>query len=137
MKQPGFFDPTPEEREAGIAAMLLTQRRRMLELRFRLAARAVGARGLLLLLGGADAVAAADRKRRSTPRLVEFAADTYCGALRRLREWRAAGVTNVRMSLCSHPAMIPHDEPGYAWRCADCGYVFGKPLAEQAGSEAA
>jgi hypothetical protein len=28
-------------------------------------------------------------------------------------------------SPCAHNAMIPHDEPGRAWKCADCGYVYG------------
>jgi hypothetical protein len=27
---------------------------------------------------------------------------------------------------CQHNTMVEHDEPGFAWRCADCGYVYGK-----------
>jgi len=28
--------------------------------------------------------------------------------------------------MCRHNAMVQNDEPGYAWRCADCGYVYGQ-----------
>ena len=28
---------------------------------------------------------------------------------------------------CEHNAMVPNDDPQYAWKCADCGYVYGKP----------
>jgi hypothetical protein len=27
---------------------------------------------------------------------------------------------------CVHNAMVEHDEPGFAWKCAGCGYIFGK-----------
>lgn len=33
----------------------------------------------------------------------------------------------VAGSACDHNEMIANDEPGYAWKCAKCGYVYGKP----------
>jgi len=27
---------------------------------------------------------------------------------------------------CTHNAMVPKDEPGHAWKCADCGHVYSK-----------
>ena len=28
---------------------------------------------------------------------------------------------------CTHNAMVETGDPGHAWKCADCGYVYGKP----------
>jgi hypothetical protein len=28
--------------------------------------------------------------------------------------------------LCDHNEMIANDDPGVAWKCAKCGYVYGK-----------
>jgi hypothetical protein len=28
--------------------------------------------------------------------------------------------------LCNHNEMVANSEPGFAWKCADCGYVYGK-----------
>ena len=33
----------------------------------------------------------------------------------------------VDYSACDHNEMVEHNESGYAWRCAKCGYVYGKP----------
>jgi rubredoxin len=27
---------------------------------------------------------------------------------------------------CNHNAMVDNNDPMYAWKCADCGYVYGK-----------
>jgi hypothetical protein len=27
---------------------------------------------------------------------------------------------------CTHNAMVPNDDPAHVWKCADCGYVYGK-----------
>lgn len=32
----------------------------------------------------------------------------------------------LNISDCCHNTMIPNNETGYAWRCADCGHVYGK-----------
>lgn len=29
---------------------------------------------------------------------------------------------------CTHNEMIPNNEPGFAWKCAKCGYVYGKNI---------
>lgn len=29
---------------------------------------------------------------------------------------------------CSHNAMVRTGEPSHAWRCADCGYVYGSSV---------
>ena len=34
---------------------------------------------------------------------------------------------SVADSACDHTEMVTHDEPGYAWKCAKCGHVYGKP----------
>lgn len=28
--------------------------------------------------------------------------------------------------LCNHNEMVANSEPGFAWKCANCGYVYGK-----------
>lgn len=28
--------------------------------------------------------------------------------------------------ICQHNAMVPNGEPGFSWKCANCGYVYGK-----------
>ena len=30
------------------------------------------------------------------------------------------------MSYCKHNEMVPNDDPRFAWKCADCGYVYGR-----------
>jgi hypothetical protein len=29
------------------------------------------------------------------------------------------------LTLCGHNEMVASDEPGYAWKCARCGHVYG------------
>ena len=38
-------------------------------------------------------------------------------------DWRS--VTEEEL-ICKHNAMVPNGEPGFAWKCANCGYVYGK-----------
>lgn len=28
---------------------------------------------------------------------------------------------------CNHNSMVKNDNPDFAWKCADCGYVYGVP----------
>lgn len=32
---------------------------------------------------------------------------------------------------CGHNVMVPNNDPQYAWKCADCGYVYGSITEEQ------
>ena len=32
---------------------------------------------------------------------------------------------------CDHNEMVANDEPGYAWKCAKCGHVYGKEDIQQ------
>lgn len=36
----------------------------------------------------------------------------------------APPVVNTRD--CAHNAMVPNDDPVFAWRCADCGRIYGQ-----------
>ncbi len=34
--------------------------------------------------------------------------------------------------MCSHNAMVATHDPAFAWKCADCGYIYGKTPARDA-----
>lgn len=38
--------------------------------------------------------------------------------------------TQMDMDPCTHNEMIENNEPGFVWKCADCGYVYGKEPQE-------
>ena len=46
-----------------------------------------------------------------------------CAALR--SNLRAA-IAKAEGTPCDHNECVPNDEPDYAWKCAKCGYVYGK-----------
>ncbi len=41
------------------------------------------------------------------------------------REARAA-IAKAKGTSCDHNEMIANNEPGYAWKCAKCGHIYGK-----------
>lgn len=41
------------------------------------------------------------------------------------REARAA-VAKAEGTSCDHNEMVANHQPGYAWKCAKCGHVYGK-----------
>jgi hypothetical protein len=41
------------------------------------------------------------------------------------KEARAA-IAKAKGTPCDHNEMIANNEPGYAWKCAKCGHVYGK-----------
>lgn len=50
------------------------------------------------------------------------------------KEWKAnasiSGGTpsaQVTDSVCDHNEMTANDDPSFAWKCAKCGYVYGRP----------
>ena len=34
---------------------------------------------------------------------------------------------------CQHNEMVPNADPNYAWKCAACGYIYGKGRAHTPG----
>jgi hypothetical protein len=37
-----------------------------------------------------------------------------------------AAIAKAKGMPCDHNEMIANNEPGYAWKCAKCGHVYGK-----------
>jgi len=55
-----------------------------------------------------------------------FNIDATGDDIARLREAIAKNREKFPPPKCTHNRMVPNDEPGFAWMCADCGYVYGK-----------
>ena len=41
-------------------------------------------------------------------------------------DWVLAHLASDAKANCDHNEMVPNSEPGYAWKCAKCGHVYGK-----------
>lgn len=41
------------------------------------------------------------------------------------RRFTTGGGTAIAKE-CVHNAMVTNDTPAFAWKCADCGYIYGK-----------
>jgi len=37
-----------------------------------------------------------------------------------------AAIAKAKGTSCDHNEMIANNEPGFAWKCAKCGHVYGK-----------
>ncbi len=37
-----------------------------------------------------------------------------------------ATIAKAKGKACDHNEMVANDEPGYAWKCAKCGHIYGK-----------
>jgi hypothetical protein len=46
--------------------------------------------------------------------------------LEKLAKDARASIAKAKGMPCDHNAMVANDEPGYAWKCARCGHVYGK-----------
>jgi hypothetical protein len=51
----------------------------------------------------------------------------YAGYVGHERIARArAAIAKAKGTSCDHNEMVTNNEPGFAWKCAKCGHVYGK-----------
>ena len=55
-----------------------------------------------------------------------FSTNAQCGGDLKCNSGQREDKYDVAFVKCKHNTMVANNNPQFAWKCADCGYVYGK-----------